>query len=89
MKKKDGYFESKRLKLPRTSTTAELHRPLTLSESIRILNRRAFHINVPIISRIHMDAERETTNVHTNLPKKKKQEKKREKKKVCYLDSSL
>lgn len=55
--KKDGYFESKRLKLPRTSTTAELHRPLTLSESIRILNRRAFHINVSIISRIHTDAD--------------------------------
>lgn len=34
--KKDGYFESKRLKLPRTSTTAELHRPLTLREHSNI-----------------------------------------------------
>lgn len=73
--KKDGYFESKRLKLPRTSTTAELHRPLTLREDFWIFNRRAFHLNVPIISRIHTDADRETTNVHTNLPKKKNKKK--------------
>lgn len=87
--KKDGYFESKRLKLPRTSTTAELHRPLTLSESIRILNRRAFHINVPIISRIHTDADRETTNVHTNLPKKKRKKKKQKSKKVYVMSPPL
>lgn len=87
--KKDGYFESKRLKLPRTSTTAELHRPLTLSESIRILNRRAFHINVPIISRIHTDADRETTNVHTNLPKKKRKKKKKKAKKVYDISTPL
>lgn len=87
--KKDGYFESKRLKLPRTSTTAELHRPLTLSESIRILNRRAFHINVPIISRIHTDADRGTTDVHTNLPKKKRKKKKKKAKKVYVISTPL
>lgn len=86
--KKDGYFESKRLKLPRTSTTAELHRPLTLSESIRISNRRAFHINVPIISRIHTDADRETTDVHTNPPKKKRKRKKKKKAKKVYVLST-
>lgn len=87
--KKDGYFESKRLKLPRLKHNCRTAQAIdTLSESIRILNRRAFHINVPIISRIHTDADRETTNVHTNLPKKKEQEKKKRKKEVCYLDSS-
>lgn len=89
--KKDGYFESKRLKLPRTSTTAELHRPLTLSESIRILNRCAFHINVPI-SRIllNTDAGRETTNVHTtNLPKKNKKKKREGKKRHVLPTPSM
>lgn len=85
MKKKEGYFESKRLKLPRTSTTAELHRPLTLSESSRIWNRRAFHINVPIISRIHTDADRETTKCRYKPPEK---ERKKEEKK-CMLSRLL
>lgn len=68
--KKDGYFESKRLKLPRTSTTAELHRPLTLSlleDFEHSIPRRA----------VNTDADRETTNVHTTLPKKKRKKRKK------------
>lgn len=80
--KKDGYFESKRLKLPRTSTTAELHRPLTLS----LLEN--FEYSIPRRA-VNTGADQETTNVHTNLPKKKRKKKKAKEKMVCYVFSSL
>lgn len=79
--KKDGYFESKRLKLPRTSTTAELHRPLTLS----LLEN--FEYSMPRRA-VNTDADRETTNVHTNLPKKKRKKQKEKKEKKKYVVST-
>lgn len=88
--KKDGYFESKRLKLPRTSTTAELHRPLTLSESIRILNRRAFHINVPTYYLENTHGRRSRDDGCTYKPPEKEKTKEIAKKqKKCMLSRLL
>lgn len=80
--KKDGYFESKRLKLPRTSTTAELHRPLTLSL------RENFEYSIPRRA-VNTDADRETTDVHTNLLRKKRKKKKKKAKKVYVISTPL
>lgn len=69
--KKDGYFESKRLKLPRTSTTAELHRPLTLSLSLR----ENFEYSIPRRA-VNTDAERNDKCTYKPPEKEKKKAKK-------------
>lgn len=79
--KKDGYFESKRLKLPRTSTTAELHRPLTLSL------RENFEYSTP--RRAVNTGRRSRDDGCTYEPPEKEKKRRKKQKKLSHLDSSL
>lgn len=84
--KKDGYFESKRLKLPRTSTTAELHRPLTLSLS---LSERISNIQYLGALQTRTQIKRRQMYIQTSRKRKEKRKRKRKKQKKCMLSLFL
>lgn len=84
-----GYFESKRLKLPQTSTTAELHRPLTLSQRALEYCIGARSMLMDLLSREYTRTQIERRRMYIQTSRKEKKKEKEKSKKKCMLSRLL
>lgn len=81
-----GYFESKRLKLPQTSTTAELHRPLTLSQRALEYCIGARSMLMDLLSREYTRTQIERRRMYIQTSQKRIEKEEKEK---CMLSRLL